>query len=86
MSVIQITTKRFREKLASFFDLADRGERVIVERGKGRRYMITPIQEGDMIISPELERKIEAGLNESQTGNVVRVNSSEDLHDFLENL
>ena len=61
MAVIQITSREFREKQASMFALADKGEQVVIRRRGKVSYMLTPVYEEDFVLSPELEERLEEG-------------------------
>lgn len=86
MSVIEVTSREFREKLKTYFELADKGERVIVNRGRNKSYLITPVVTGDMIVSPELEKKIAKAMEQVQKGDVVEINTEDDLMSYLDKL
>lgn len=86
MSVIEVTSREFREKLKTYFELADKGERVIVSRGRNKSYLITPVATGDMIVSPELEKKIAKAMEQVQKGDVVEINTEDDLMSYLDKL
>ena len=58
MAVIQITSREFREKQASMFALADKGEQVVIRRRGKVSYMLTPVYEEDFVLSPELEERV----------------------------
>ena len=86
MAIIQITSREFREKQASMFALADKGEKVVIKRRGKVSYMLTPVYEEDFILSPELEKRIEEGRRQYQEGNVTTCTTKEELDKFLEAL
>jgi antitoxin (DNA-binding transcriptional repressor) of toxin-antitoxin stability system len=86
MAVIQITSREFREKQASMFALADKGERVVIRRRGKVSYMLTPIYEEDFVLSPELEDRIEESRKQYREGNVKTCTTKEELNKFLETL
>ena len=86
MAIIQITSREFREKQASMFALADKGEKVVIKRRGKVSYMLTPVYEEDFIISPELEKRIEEGRRQYREGNVTTCTTKEELDKFLEAL
>ena len=86
MAVIQITSREFREKQASMFALADNGEQVVIRRrGKGS-YRLPPVYEEDLVLSPELEERLEEGRRQYREGNVTTCTTKEELNKFLETL
>ncbi len=68
------------------FDLADKGERVVIRRRGKASYMLVPVNDDDFILSPELEERIEEGRREYAEGNVVSCATKEELDKFLESL
>ena len=86
MAVIQITSREFREKQASMFALADNGEQVVIRRRGKVSYMLTPVYEEDLVLSPELEKRLEEGRRQYREGNVVTCTTKEELDRFLEAL
>ncbi len=57
--MLQVTSREFRDKQASLLNIADQGEQVVIRRRGKRSYMLTPIYDSDITITPELEQKIE---------------------------
>ncbi len=86
MAVIQITSREFREKQASMFALADKGEQVVIRRRGKVSYMLTPVYENDFILSPELENRLEEGRRQYRARNVTVCTTKEELDKFLESL
>lgn len=74
MSVIEVTNTQFRNKLKAFFDMADKGEKVIIRRGEKRAYKLVPLteeEEDDLYFSPEMMKKIEKSLQEVKEGKTI---------------
>ena len=86
MAIIQVTSREFRDKQASMFELADRGEKVVIRRRGKVSYMLTPVYETDFVLSPELEQRIEEARNEYKAGHVITCTTKEELNDFLDKL
>lgn len=86
MAVIQVTSREFRDKQASMFALADKGEQVVIRRRGKVSYMLTPVYENDFVLSPELEERLEEGRRQYRDGNVTSVTTKEELSKFLESL
>ncbi|MDR1644423.1 MAG: hypothetical protein LBS05_01160 [Tannerellaceae bacterium] len=51
MSAVQVTSTEFRSKQAYFFDLADKGVKVIIHRGKRRIYRLSSVDEEEYSLS-----------------------------------
>lgn len=86
MAIIQITSREFREKQASMFALADKGEQVVIRRRGKVSYMLTPVYESDFMLSPELEERLEESRRQYREGNVTSCATKEELNKFLESL
>ena len=84
MSVIQVTSREFREKQASLFELADKGENIVIRRGKKQAYVLTPLDDNDLYFTPEMLAKIDASIEQAKAGEVYRMQGDESLDDFLE--
>lgn len=82
----QVTSREFREKQASWFDIADQGEQVIIRRRGKRSYMLTPICDNDITITPELEQKIKRARAEIKAGKCTTLRSQEDIDAYFESL
>ena len=86
MTVIQVTSKEFREKPASVFALADEGNNVVIKRRGKVSYMLIPVSGDDLMLSPELEKRLEEGRRQYQEGNVTTCSTKEELNGFLDSL
>jgi len=62
--VIQISSREFRAKQKDYFDLADNGVRIILKRGRKQAYILTPIDDEDLLLSDELKKRIDKGLQD----------------------
>lgn len=88
MSVIQVTSREFREKQASLFSLADKGMQVIIRRGKKHAYILTPVSEDDydLKLSPEAEGRIRLAREQYHKGESTVCTTPEELHAYLASL
>lgn len=86
MAVLNFTSREFRSQQAHVFDLADKGEKVIIRRSRKQAYTLVPIEDDDLTITPELQARIDKARAEIKAGNCVTLRSSEDLDRYLENL
>lgn len=84
--MVQVTSREFREKQAALFSLADQGEQVIIRRRGKVAYMLTPIYDSDITITPELEKEIEESRRQFRNGETVSCRTKEELHTFLNSL
>lgn len=86
MAVLNFTSREFRSQQAHVFDLADKGEKVIIRRSRKQAYTLVPIEDDDLIITPELQARIDKARAEIKAGNCVTLRSSEELDRYLETL
>ncbi|MCD8166014.1 MAG: hypothetical protein LUE93_07725 [Bacteroides sp.] len=66
--VIQVSSREFRQKQKDYFDLADHGVQIVLKRGRKRSYILTPIEDEDLTLSSQLEKRIDQGLQEIKEG------------------
>ena len=71
--------------MASSFDKVDAGEHVFIRR-KNQLYIIVPVQEEDLTITPELAQKIEQARQEHREGKGVTLKSQEDIDKWFDSL
>jgi hypothetical protein len=73
MAVLEVTSRQFREKQKSFFDMADSGAQVVIRRGRKQAYTLTPVDEDDLYFTPEMLAKIDRAIQQAKEGKVVRL-------------
>ncbi|MDR3133815.1 MAG: hypothetical protein LBU42_07310 [Prevotellaceae bacterium] len=66
--VIQVSSREFRTKQKDYFDLADSGVRIILRRGRKQAYILNPVDDEDLFLSPALKARIDKGLQEIKEG------------------
>jgi hypothetical protein len=86
MAIIQTTSRQFRDKQKDYFELADKGEKVIIRRGKKQAYLLTPIDEDDIYFTPAMLEKINKSIKQVKEGKVTKIETEEELNLFLDNL
>lgn len=84
--MLQVTSREFRNRQTSLLDIADQGEQIVIRRRGKRSYMLTPIHDSDMTITPELEQKIEEARRQYKNRETIACNTKEELHSFLDSL
>ena len=86
MAVIEVTSREFRERQKSYFDLADKGEKVILKRGKKQAYVLVPLSEDDLFFTPQMLKKIDQAVEQIKEGKGIVVNNREELEKLLDSL
>lgn len=62
-----VSVREFRNNMASFFNMTDKGESVFICRNQ-RVYTLVPVTEEDMAITPALATKISKARKEYTSG------------------
>ena len=78
-----ISSREFRQNQRLYFEKADKGEQIIVQRGKDKAYALTPIGEDDIYFSEKMVKKIKESAKQARDGNYIEINSSEEIKDLL---
>lgn len=86
MAVLNFTSREFRSQQAHVFDLADKGEKIIIRRNRKQAYILVPIADEDLTITPEFQARIDKAREEIKAGNCVTLSSKEELEAYLESL
>lgn len=86
MAVLNFTSREFRSQRAHVFDLADKGEKIIIRRNRKQAYTLVPIEDEDLTITPELQARIDKAREKIKAGNCVTLSSKEELEAYLESL
>ena len=78
-----ISSREFREKQKRYLDLVDQNEQVIVQRGKNKAYIVTPITETDRFFAePDVKIRLKHSIAQAKKGKVTSV-KKEDIDKLL---
>lgn len=86
MAVFNFTSREFRSQQARVFDLADQGEKIIIRRNKKQSYILVPVEDNDLTITPELQAKIDKAREEIKAGNCITLKSRADIDAYFDSL
>jgi hypothetical protein len=86
MAVLEITSRQFRDKQKYIFDLADRGEMIVIKRGKAQAYVLTPVNGDDFLLTPEFKERIERSRQQAREGKVTVCKTAEESLKLLDAL
>ena len=75
--LIEITSQEFLEKQKIYFDLADKGAKIILKRDRRKSYILTPLNEENIELSSQMLLRIEKGLQEIEEGKTKRYTMAE---------
>jgi antitoxin YefM len=81
--MLVISTREFREKQKMYLDLVDQKEQVILQRGKNKAYILTPISKEDRFLAnPDVKARIMHSLEQVKKGNLITL-PKEDINELL---
>lgn len=66
-----------------YFDKVDKGEQIIVQRGKDKSYALTPVGDDDLYFNSEMIKKIKQSLQQAENGQATTITSSEGIKELL---
>jgi len=81
--MLVISSREFRQNQKLYFEKADNGEQVIVQRGKNKAYALTPVVEDDVYFNAEMMEKIKQSIKQIEEGNTEKISSSQEISDLL---
>jgi hypothetical protein len=81
--MLVISSREFRQNQKSYFEKADKGEQIIVQRGSNKAYALTPVNEDDVYFNAEMVKKIKLSAEQARNGEVKSISSSEEINDLL---
>jgi len=81
--MLVISSREFRQNQRLYFERADKGEQIIVQRGKDKSYALTPINEDDVYFNAEMVKKIKLSMEQAKNGEVKTITSTEEINDLL---
>lgn len=86
MAVLNFTSREFRSQQAHVFDLADKGEKVVIRRNKKQAYTLVPIEDDDLTFTPELQARIDKARAEIKAGKCTTLKNREDIDAYFDSL
>ena len=78
-----ISSREFRQNQKMYFERADEGEQIIVQRGKDKAYALTPVGEDDLYFSAEMIERIKQSMNQVEEGKTKKITTSKEINDLL---
>ena len=78
-----ISSREFRQNQRLYFEKADNGEQIIVQRGKDKSYALTPVSEDDLYFNAEMVKKIKKSIAQVKKGKVTTISSSKEIKELL---
>ena len=80
-----LSVSSYRNNLAASFDKADRGDRVLIRR-RNNIYALVNVGKEDLMVTPEMQRRIDEAEKECRMGHCVTCRTKEELEEYLSSL
>ena len=85
--MLVISSREFREKQSSYFNQADEGVEILVQRGKNKAYKIVPVTNEDTLMSKKaFFDMLDHSIQDIKNGKGVRLRGKEELKKFFDSL
>jgi antitoxin YefM len=82
--MLVISSREFRDNQKKYFDLVDQNEQVIVQRGKNKSYILSPITEIDrMSTNPKLIAKVLKAEKEFEDGKTTLIKDPKNIWESI---
>ncbi len=81
--VLVISSREFRQNQRMYFDKADEGEQIFVQRGKDKSYALNPIRKQDMYFNEGMVKRIKESVKQASNGEYIEISSSEEIKELL---
>jgi len=78
-----VSSREFRQNQRKYFDKVDKGEQIIVQRGKDKSYALTPIGDKDMYFNEKMVKRIKKSVKQAEKGDYIEVSTSKEIKDLL---
>jgi len=78
-----ISSREFRQNQKIYFEKADNGEQIIVQRGKNKAYSLTPVNDDDVYFNAEMVEKIKQSIKQVEEGKVKKLTTHEEISNLL---
>ena len=81
--MLVISSREFRQNQKMYFERADQGEQIIVQRGKDKSYALTPVGEDDLYFNADMVKHIKESMSQVESGKTKKVSTPEQINDLL---
>ena len=81
--MLVISSREFRQNQRLYFDKADKGEQIIVQRGKDKSYALTPVSEDDLYFNAAMIQRIKRSIEQAEEGDVKKLSTSVEIKELL---
>ena len=78
-----ISSREFRQNQKIYFERADKGEQIIVQRGKDKAYSLTPVSDNDVYFNAKMVERIKQSIKQVEEGKVKKVTTPKEISNLL---
>ncbi len=72
--MLVISSREFRNNQKKYFDLLDSNQQIVVQRGKDKAYLLTPLSDIDALsTNPELLERVKAAEKSIENGETITI-------------
>lgn len=81
--MLVVSSREFRQNQKMYFEKADQGEQIIVQRGKDKAYALTPVEEGGQYFTSDMIKRIKESMSQIAKGKSKKINTTHEIDDLL---
>jgi antitoxin YefM len=81
--MLVVSSREFRQNQKRYFERADQGEQIIVQRGKDKAYALTPVKVDDLYFNAEMVERIKQSMEQVKSGKTKSITTAEQINDLL---
>jgi antitoxin YefM len=81
--MLVVSSREFRQNQKRYFERADQGEQIIVQRGKDKAYALTPVKVDDLYFNAEMVERIKQSMEQVKSGKTKSITTAEQIDDLL---
>jgi len=81
--MLVISSREFRQNQRLYFEKADKGEQIIVQRGKDKSYALTPVGKDDIYFNEKMIKRIKESAKQAKNCEYIELSSSEEIKELL---
>ena len=81
--MLVISSREFRQNQKMYFEKADNGEHIIVQRGKDKSYALTPVGEDDVYFNSAMIKRIKESILQIEKGESLKISNPKEISDLL---
>jgi PHD/YefM family antitoxin component YafN of YafNO toxin-antitoxin module len=81
--MVVVSSREFRQNQRLYFEKVDKGDQIIIQRGKDKSYILTPVDQDDLYFNAEMVKRIRKSLKQAENADVKKISTPEDITTLL---